>query len=113
MRYLKNMKNQIQKSLLQGIKELHIKILQSNNLPEIGNYLQEILDKVIPVLPAYSEKLKGDHVKHVSKSRIIDMMTSDIRSILDGTYGRAEIAKYKASIDIAWLKKLFTEPLAQ
>ena len=45
------MKNQIHKSLLQGIKELHIKILQSNNLHEIGNDLQEILDKVIPVTP--------------------------------------------------------------
>ena len=41
------------------------------------------------------------------------MLKSDIRSILDGTYGRAEIAKYKASLDIAWLKKLFSDPLTQ
>ena len=53
------MKNQIHKSLLQGVKDLHIKILQSNNLPEIGNYLQEILDKVIPV-PAASNKKNND-----------------------------------------------------
>jgi hypothetical protein len=104
------MKNQIQNSLLQGIKELHIKILQSNDLPEIGNYLQEILDKVIPVLPAANEKIQNDYLKNVSKSRIINVLKSDIRSIVDGTYRRAEIAKYKASLDIAWLKSLFTDP---
>jgi hypothetical protein len=104
------MKNQIQNSLLQGIKELHIKILQSNDLPEIGNYLQEILDKVMPVLPAANEKIQNDYLKNVSKSRIINMLKSDIRSIVDGTYRRAEIAKYKASLDIAWLKRLFTDP---
>ncbi len=49
------MKNPIHKSLLQGIKDLHIKILQSNNLPEIGHYLQEILDKVLPVTLAHDE----------------------------------------------------------
>lgn len=113
MRYLKIMKNQIPKSLLQGIKELHIKILQSNNLPEIGNYLQEILDKVIPVLPAISEKLKSENLKDVSESRLIRVLKSDIKSIIDGTYGRAEIAKYKASLDIAWLKRLFSDPTPQ
>jgi hypothetical protein len=107
------MKNQLPITLLQGIKDLHIKILQSNNLPEIGNYLQEILDKVIPVLPASNVKLKSTQSTGISKSRIIHMMKSDIRSILDGTYGRAEIAKYKASLDIAWLKKLFTDALPQ
>jgi hypothetical protein len=107
------MKNQIHRSLLQGIKELHIKILQSNNLHEIGNYLQEILDKVIPVTPVDPEKLKVEHGIDLNKSRIIHMLKSDIRSILDGTYGRAEIAKYKASMDIAWLKKLFSDPLTQ
>lgn len=98
---------------MQGIKELHIKILQSNDLPEIGNYLQEILDKVIPVPPVHSEKLKSEDLKEVSKSRIINMLKSDIKSILDGTYRRIEIAKYQATLDIAWLKKLFTDPLAQ
>jgi len=107
------MKNQIHKSLLQGIKELHIKILQSNDLPEIGNYLQEILDKVIPIPPVHNEKLKSEDLKEVSKSRIINMLKSDIKSILDGTYRRIEIAKYQATLDIAWLKKLFTDPLAQ
>ena len=107
------MKNQIHKSLLQGIKELHIKILQSNDLPEIGSYLQEILDKVIPVPPVHYEKLKSEDLKEVSKSRIINMLKSDIKSILDGTYRRIEIAKYQATLDIAWLKKLFTDPLAQ
>lgn len=98
---------------MQGIKELHIKILQSNDLPEIGNYLQEILDKVIPVPPVQNEKLKSEDLKEVSKSRIINMLKSDIKSILDGTYRRIEIAKYQATLDIAWLKKLFTDPLAQ
>ncbi len=107
------MKNPIQKSLLQGIKDLHIKILQANNLPEIGDYLQEILDKVVPVLPATSEKLLSDSVKVVSKSRIIKMIKSDIKSVLDGTYNRLEIAKYQATLDIAWLKKFFTETAAQ
>src|SRR5450432_244702 len=107
------MKNQLPINLLQGIKDVHIKILQSNNLPEIGNYLQEILDNVIPVLPASNIKSQSAHLKGFSKSRIINMMKSDIRSILDGSYGRAEIAKYKASLHIAWLKKLFTDPLSQ
>ena len=107
------MKNPIHKSLLQGIKDLHIKILQSNNLPEIGHYLQEILDKVLPVTLAHDEKLPGEYLKEISKSRIIRMMKSDIKSILDGTYKRAEIAKYQASLDIAWLKKLFTDPMSQ
>jgi hypothetical protein len=40
-------------------------------------------------------------------------MKSDINSILDGTYRRIEIAKYKATLDIAWLKKHFTDPQAQ
>jgi hypothetical protein len=108
-----NMKNQIQKSLLMGIKELHIKILQANNLPEIGNYLQEILDKVLPVIPAQNEKLLSVQLKDVSKSRIISMLKMDIKSIIDGTCSRLEIAKYQATLDIAWLKKLFTDPIAQ
>jgi len=106
------MKNQIHKTLLQGVKDLHIKILQSNNLPEIGNYLQEILDKVIPVPAASNKKIMTADMKGLSKSRIINMMKSDIQSIVDGTYNRAEIAKYKASLSIAWLKRLFTEPTA-
>jgi hypothetical protein len=107
------MKNQIQKSIMQGIKELHIKILQSNNLPEIGNYLQEILDKVLPVLPGDNEKLRNPNFKDVSKSNVIKILKSDIKSILDGTYNRLEIAKYQATLDIAWLKRLFTDPFAQ
>ncbi len=103
------MKNQIHNSLLQRIKELHIKILQSNDLPEIGNYLQEILDKVIPSLPASGVKLQNGYLKDMSRSRIIQILKSDIKSIVDGTYRRAEIAKYKASMDIAWLKNLFTD----
>jgi hypothetical protein len=106
------MKNQIHKSLLQGVKDLHIKILQSNNLPEIGNYLQEILDKVTPV-PAANKKVVDHDMSGLSKSRIINIMKSDIKYILDGTYNRAEIAKYKASMSIAWLKRLFTDPTAQ
>lgn len=106
------MKNQIPNTLLQGIKDLHIKILQSNDLPEIGNYLQEILDKVMPVLPADNKKISGAYFRDISKSRIIKMMKSDIKSILDGTYNRLEIAKYQATLDIAWLKKFFTETLA-
>ena len=106
------MKNQIPHSLLQGIKDLHIKILQSNNLPEIGNYLQEILDRVIPVIPSVNRKFISEEWKGLSKSRIIRIMKADIKSILDGTYNRAEIARYKASIDIAWIKKLLTDPLA-
>jgi hypothetical protein len=105
------MKNQIQHFILERIKELHIKILQSNDLPEIGNYLQEILDKVIPVLPTTNIK-SNSGVREITRSSIIDIMKSDIRSILDGTYRRAEIAKYKASLDIAWLKKLFTDTSA-
>ena len=107
-----NMKNQIQKSLLQGIRELHIKILQTNNLTEIGNYLQEILDQVVQVPPEYNKKLKSKYWKDVSKTDVINMLKTDISAILDGTYSRAEIAKYKATLGIAWLKKLFTEPQA-
>ena len=107
------MKSHLHNPLMQGIKDLHIKILQSNNLPEIGNYLQEILDKVLPVLPANNKKIISEDLKGLSKSRIINMMKSDIKYILDGTYNRAEIAKYKASMSIAWLKKLFTDPLSQ
>jgi hypothetical protein len=107
------MKNQIHISLMRGIRDLHIKILQSNNLTEIGNYLQEILEKVTQVPPAYNEKLQSKYWKDVSKSQIINMLKTDIRSILDGTYSRAEIAKYKATLDIAWLKRLFTDPLGQ
>ena len=107
------MKSQIPKSLLKGIKELHIKILQSNNLTEIGRYLQEILDKVMEVTPAYNEKLWSKYWKDVSKSDIISMLKSDINAILDGTYSRTEIARYQATLDIAWLKKLFTDPLTQ
>ena len=103
-----NMKNPIQKTLMQGIKDLHIKILQSNNLPEIGNYLQEILDKVIPAIPENTKKVKTPD-NGLSKSRIIQIMKSDINSILEGTNQRAELAKYKASLHIAWLKKFFTE----
>ncbi len=106
------MKNQIHKSLLQGVKDLHIKILQSNNLPEIGNYLQEILDKIIPV-PAANKTIATKEMPGLSKSRIINIMKADIKFILDGTYNRAEIAKYKASMSIAWLKRLFTDPTAQ
>jgi hypothetical protein len=105
------MKNQIPNTLLQGIKDLHIKILQANDLPEIGSYLQEILDKVIPVLPASAVKVKTDPSKVLSKSRIINMLKSDIKSILDGSYSRLEIAKHKATLDIAWLKGIFTETI--
>ena len=106
------MNKHVHKSLLQGVKDLHIKILQSNNLPEIGNYLQEILDKVTPV-PAANKKVVDHDMSGLSKSRIINIMKSDIKYILDGTYNRAEIAKYKASMSIAWLKRLFTDPTAQ
>jgi hypothetical protein len=108
-----HMKNQIQQSLLRGIKELHIKILQSNNLVEIGHYLQEILDKVVEVPTGYNEKLKSKYWKDVSKSDIVNMLKTDIKSMLDGTYTRAEIARFQATLDIAWLKKLFAEPSAQ
>lgn len=98
---------------MQGIKDLHIKILQSNNLTEIGNYLQEILDRVNQVPPDYIEKLRSKYWKDISKSNIIGTLKSDIRSILDGTYSRAEIARHQATLDIAWLKKLFSDPLVQ
>jgi len=107
------MRNQIPKSLMQGIKELHIKILQSNDLPEIGNYLQEILDRVLQVSPVHHEKSEKNFWKDIHKSDIIHVMKSDINAILDGTYRRIEIAKYKATLDIAWLKKFFTEPFTQ
>jgi hypothetical protein len=107
------MKNQIQKALMQGIRELHIKILQSNNLQEIGSCLQEILDQVNEVPPAYIEKMRKKYWKDLSKSHIIGVLKADIQSILDGTLSRAEIAKHKATLDIAWLKKLFTDPITQ
>jgi hypothetical protein len=107
------MKNQIQNSLLQGIRDLHIKILQSNDLTDIGNYLQEILDKVNEVPPEYVEKLRIRYWKGVSTSQIINTFKKEIISILDGTYTRTEIAKYKATINIAWLKNLFSVPFAR
>jgi hypothetical protein len=113
MRYLHNMKNQIHKSLMQGIRDLHIKILQSNNLQEIGHGLQEILDKVNEVPPAYIEKIRKKYWKDLSKTHIIQVLKADIQDILDGTLNRAEIAKHKATLDIAWLKKLFTDPVTQ
>jgi flagellar basal body-associated protein FliL len=103
------MKNPIHKSLLLSIRDLHIKILQSNNLPEIGNYLQEILDHVMPALSDQDKKIISGES---GKARIIRIMKSDIKSILDGTYSRAEIAKYKATLDIAWIKRFFTETLS-
>jgi hypothetical protein len=106
------MKNQLPNTLLQGIKDLHIKILQSNNLPEIGKYLQEILDTVIPVLPASSIKITSDPSKVLSRSRIINLLKSDIKSIVDGSYSRLEIAKHKATLDIAWLKGIFMDSIA-
>jgi hypothetical protein len=107
------MKNQPHKSLLQGIRDLHIKILQSNNLPEVGKYLQEILDKVIPASPEVSEKIQSGLSKDLHTSRIIQVLKADIKSILDGTYNRLEIAKFKATLDIAWLKGLFTDQSIQ
>jgi hypothetical protein len=106
------MKSHIQKSLMQGIRDLHIKILQSNNLTDIGNYLQEILDKVNEVPPEYVEKLRIRYWKGVSTAQIINTFKKDIVSILDGTYTRTEIAKYKATLNIAWLKDLFSVPFA-
>ena len=107
------MKNQIHKALMQGIRELHIKILQSNNPTDIGKYLQEIMEKVNDVPPAYIEKLRRKYWKDLNKSDIINSLKSDINAILDGTYSKVEVAKYKATLGIAWLKKLFTDPLAQ
>jgi hypothetical protein len=107
------MKNKLQRAFMQGLRELHIKILQTNNLAEIGNYLQEILDKVIEVPPAYNGRLRARYWKESNKSEIIGMMKADVKSILDGTYSRVEIAKYKATLDIAWLKKLFADPSIQ
>jgi hypothetical protein len=104
------MRSHIQKSLMQGIRELHIKILQSNNLTDIGNYLQEVLDKVNEVPPEYVEKLRIRYWKGVSTSQIISTLKKDIISILDGTYTMTEIAKYKATLHIAWLKNLFSVP---
>ena len=104
--------NQIQKTL-QGIKDLHIKILQSNNLPEISHYLQEILDKIIPATPDKNIKTEGKHLMDLSKARIIHMLKSDIKSIVDGTYNRLEIAKYQATLNITWLNKLIKESFAQ
>ena len=113
MRYLQDMKNQIHKSLMQVFRDLHIKILQSNNLQEIGHGLQEILDTVNEVPPAYIEKIQKKYWKDLSMPHIIQVLKSDIQDILDGTLSRAEIAKHKAALDIAWLKKLFSDPLTQ
>ena len=113
MRYLQDMKNQIHKSLMQVFRDLHIKILQSNNLQEIGDGLQEILDTVNEVPPAYIEKIRKKYWKDLSTPHIIQVLKSDIQDILDGTLNRAEIAKHKAALDIAWLKKLFTNPVTQ
>lgn len=113
MRYLQDMKNQIHKSLMQVFRDLHIKILQSNNLQEIGHGLQEILDTVNEVPPVYIEKIRKKYWKDLSMSHIIEVLKTDIQDILDGTLSRAEIAKHKAALDIAWLKKLFTEPLTR
>jgi hypothetical protein len=107
------MKSHLHKTLLQAVKDLHIKILQSNNLHEISHYLQEILDKITPVPATSGPKVVSQDMKVLSKSRIINMMKTDIKFILDGTYNRAEIAKYKASMSIAWLKRLFADPVAQ
>jgi hypothetical protein len=107
------MKNQLRANLLQGIKDLHIKILQSESITEIGHYLQEVLDTVSEVPPGYSEKLWSKYWKGVTKHQIFSMLKTDIKSILDGTYSRLEIAKHKATLDIAWLKGLFTDPLVQ
>jgi ERCC4-type nuclease len=107
------MKNQIQNSLMRGIKELHIKILQSDNLAEIGNYLHEILEKVTEVPPDYAEKLRSKYWKDMSKADIIGILKNDIKSILDTTNSRAEIARYKATLSIAWLKGLFADPTPQ
>jgi hypothetical protein len=107
------MKNQIHKSLMQVFRDLHIKILQSNNLQEIGHGLQEILDTVNEVPPVYIEKIRKKYWKDLSMTHIIEVLKTDIQEILDGTLNRAEIAKHKAALDIAWLKKLFTEPLSQ
>ena len=98
---------------MQGIKDLHIKILQSNDLPEIGNYLQEILDKLLSVPPASQKKLLNEKWTDLSKSGIINALKSDIKSILDGAYSRVEVARHQATIDIAWLKSLFSDPQAQ
>lgn len=113
MRYLQDMKNQIHKSLMQVFRDLHIKILQSNNLQEIGDGLQEILDTVNEVPPAYIEKIRKKYWNDLSMPHIIQVLKSDIQDILDGTLNRAEIAKHKAALDIAWLKKLFTDPVTQ
>lgn len=107
------MKNKIQQAFMQGLRELHIKILQTNNLTEIGNYLQEILDKVIEVPPAYNGQSRARYWKESNKSEIVNLLKNDVKSILDGTYSRAEIAKYRATLDIAWLKKLFADPASQ
>jgi hypothetical protein len=107
------MKSQIHKTLMQGIRDLHIKLLQSNSLTEIGHCLQQILDTVNEVPPAYIEKIQKKYWKDFSKSHIISVLKEDIQAIMDGTLSRAEIAKHKATLDIAWLKKLFTGPVVQ
>jgi hypothetical protein len=107
------MNNQITKTVLSGIRELHIKILQANNLPEIGNYLQEILDKVIFAAPASAEHTAVGNLEKLSKSRLITMLKSDIKSIVEGTNSRIEIVKYKATLEIASLKRLITDAVTQ
>ena len=107
----RDMKNQIHKTLMQGIRDLHIKLLQSNSLAEIGHCLQGVLDRVNEVPPSYIEKIQKKYWKDFSKSHIISVLKSDIQSILDGTLSRAEIAKHKATMDIVWLKNLFIDPV--
>ncbi|MEJ0080364.1 MAG: hypothetical protein WDM78_05270 [Puia sp.] len=75
--------------------------------------MQEILDTVNEVPPAYIEKIRKKYWKELNMHHIIQVLKSDIQDILDGTLDRAEIAKHKAALDIAWLKKLFTDPVAQ
>lgn len=105
------MKNQIQKSLMQGIKDLHIKILQSESVTEIGHYMQEILDTIMQVPVSYQEKLRKKYWKDLTQTDIVSMLKTDIKSFLSGAYSRTELAKHKATMNIVWLKKLFTDPL--
>ncbi len=107
------MKNHLPTNLMQGIKDLHIKILQSESVTEIGHYLQEILDTVTEIPGGASEKLWSKYWKGVTKNQMVTMLKADISSILDGTYSRLEIAKHKATLDIAWLKGLFKDPQVQ
>jgi hypothetical protein len=105
------MKSPIQKTLMQGIKDLHIKILQSESATEIGHYMQEILDTIMQAPVAYQEKLRKKYWKELNQTDIINMLKNDIKSFFDGAYSRIEIAKHKATMNIVLLKKLFTDPL--